>query len=368
MGKGLILRRLGCGAGVLACVLAPAAWAAPADDLRAAFEDVPGASAYRYGATDDRGLGLDGLKVIEADGRYLGVHHSWVPTHSRFEVSVATSDDLLQWSHAATLDSDAAQPTIAALPGGGYVVAYELGRPALLSPSREVDQLLAPAAPVQRLGRATVRLRFRRYPSREALLAGRHDREFTAPLTLSPTAEGTPSIVSADSSGGAAGLRIEVGLHYFADENGDSYPDVDRQATGVLTGFLRWEATAAAQLNAAFLGLQRFHTGFSKPPAGHIGDRDHVTVDGARLDVHEAQYRRNDFLTWRPFLVDPPAPAPEPLEVRTHAGSRAFGNPTVTALTSPAGKPALFVSLFVFSEGAAPSESGPLLYYREREP
>ena len=365
-------RRFWCAAAcVAACLPAGRAWAAPADELRTLAEDVPGSTAHRYGATDDRGQGLDGLKVIEGPTGYFGVHHSAVAGH--LQVRVARSENLLDWDHAATLDTDAAQPTIAALRDGGYVVAYEKGRPALLALPVVVDRLLAPLPPVQRLGRAIVQLRFRYYASAGDLLAGRHSREFTAPLTLSPTAEGTPSISSAQTTGGPAGSRLAVGLHYFADLNGDSYPDVDRQATGVLSGFSVWRAAEARALNEAFLGLESFHPGFDAPPAGHIGDRDHVTLDGARLNLHEAQYRRDEFETWRPFALDPAAPDPEPLVIRTHAGSTgfgstAFGNPTVTELRSPAGRPALLFTMFVFSEGAAQGEQGPLIYYREREP
>jgi hypothetical protein len=37
----------------------------------------------------------------------------------------------------------------------------------------------------------------------------------------------------------------------------------------------------------------------------------------------------------------------------------------VTALRSPRGVSALVVTLFVFGEGAAGGEAGPLIYYRE---
>src|SRR5205814_1516095 len=92
-------------------------------------------------------------------------------------------------------------------------------------------------------------------------------REFTAPLTLSPTAEGTPSIVSADDS------RIVLGFHYYREEI------VDREAEGVLTDFTTWRAAPAPALDAEFapFGI-----------AGNIGDRDPFTVaQDARLRAAE---------------------------------------------------------------------------------
>ncbi len=56
---------------------------------------------------------------------------------------------------------------------------------------------------------------------------------------------------------------------------------------------------------------------------------------------------------------------PDVLPVVTHGGSTAFANPTVTALTSPAGRPAIVATVFIPSEGAADGEGGELIYYRE---
>lgn len=50
--------------------------------------------------------------------------------------------------------------------------------------------------------------------------------------------------------------------------------------------------------------------------------------------------------------------------IRTDGGSTAFANPTLTVLRAPNGQRALVVTLFIPSEGAAPGESGSLVYYR----
>jgi len=53
------------------------------------------------------------------------------------------------------------------------------------------------------------------------------------------------------------------------------------------------------------------------------------------------------------------------LPIRTHGGSAAFANPSITAVTSPSGRPAVVLTMFVPGEGAAPGEAGELIYYRE---
>jgi len=353
-----------------ALALATAAPAAPSKAQRISarvalqkiVEDLGRTTAHRYGARDDRGAPLDGLKVVQVGDRNVGVYHA--PGGGRFNVHVATSDDLISWTRRTTLDDDASMPTIKALPGGSVLVAYEKTTLLDLLPRVPLPPEVAGIidGPLNR-----IRLRFRYYRSVDALLAGEHSRQFTAKRTLSPTAEGTPSITKAILRKGLISRsRIEVGMHYFADLDGNGTSDLDRSATAVLTDFRDWEAQARPDIDANFLNLKTFHEGFSAPPRGSIGDRDQIILDGVRLDVQEAQYIPGDFASWRTFIIDPRNGRPRPLEIDTGGDSRAFGNPTVTALTAPSGRPAVLVTLFVFAEGAGRSEEGPLVYYVER--
>ena len=359
------------GAALLAALLvAPAASAGPSKSQRIAarvslqkiVEDVGRTTAHRYGARDDRGAPLEGLKVVQMGDRYVGVYHA--PGGGRFNVHVATSSDLIEWKRRATLDDDASQPTIATTPGGGAIVAYEKTTLLDLLPRVPLPPDVAGIidGPLNR-----IRVRFRYYRSADALLAGDHSRQFTAKRSLSPMAEGTPSITKAILRRGLISRsRIEVKMHYFADLDGNGTADLDRSATAVLTDFRDWQAQARPDIDATFLNLKTFHKGFSAPPRGSIGDRDQVILDGVRLEVQEAQYVAGDYASWRTFVIDPRNGRPRPLEIDTGGDSRAFGNPTVTALTAPSGRPAVLVTVYVFAEGAARSEAGPLVYYVER--
>ncbi len=364
--RGCVLLALLAG---LAVPGAAPAQSTPADRLSTAVEQVGQASAARFDARDSSGARLDGLKVIQSGGVNVGVYHA--QTGDRFDLYVATSTDLLHWTRRAVLDRDASQGTIAALPGGGYVVAYEWANTADLLPRIPLPKLTLPPLLQAVQGiydqLPRVRIRFRHYTSLANLLAGKTSREFTAPRQLAKTAEGTPHIGAVSVSGGVASSRIEVGLHHFADLNGDSYPETDRQATGVLTNFSSWQSRDAPELNGPLSSTTDLHAPFTTAPRGNLGDRDAIAFDGARLQIHEAQYRRGDFGSWRPFLLDVGAGsgAARALHVVTPGGSRAFGNPTVTELRSPAGRPALLVTMVVFSEESGPGEAGELVYYRE---
>ena len=282
--------------------------------------DVPAASAFRYDARDSAGHRMDTAKVIPGPaGGYLAVYHDGEVCH------LATSTDLMDWAHRAVVDEPATQPTIAATGDGGLLTAAEFND-----------------------GHGG-RLRVRHWPTLEALLAGRPDREFLAPRTLSRCNEGNPSFRRIDLDGG----RVELGFHYHRDCR------VDRQALGTLTGFRRWTTATNPGLDAA---VERAAAAAGERIEGNIGDRDHLRHLGRDYDLIEAQGRRGDFATWRVYLHDRAAGTAERLEVVTHGGSTAFANPTATFLRDPAGRDALMVSLFLPFEGAAPGEAGSLLF------
>jgi hypothetical protein len=304
----------------------------PARELLDLLTGVP-AGTSRYGLRDDRGQAMDTVKVVaDPAGGYLGVYH--VGTGDGFDVHVATSVDLLAWTHRARLDTRASQPTIAAVPGGGFLVVLEAGghgRPASL--------------------------RFLRYRDTGRLLAADADRVFDAPHTLAPPgrlAEGTPNVyaISVTRDGGET---VDVGFHYFRPGR-FGRGDVDRQGRGTLRDLRHWTARREPRLDAA---LQ------ARGVAGNIGGRDFFSWRGAPFSLIEGQLRKRRWETWRVFLYDWTAGVAWPVPIRTAAGSVSFGNPTATLLTAPSGRRALLVTAYLFPAGAAPGEAGPLLYYRE---
>jgi hypothetical protein len=285
--------------------------------------DVRAASAFRYDAHDLAGNRMDTAKVISSPaGGYLAVYHSDEVCH------LATSTNLMTWTHRAVIDEPATQPTIASTGDGGLLTAAEFND-----------------------GHGG-RLRIRHWTSLEAVLAGRPAQEFLAPRTLSACNEGTPSIrqISLDADGRAS---IELGFHYHRD------CQVDRQALGTLSSFRAWSAAKHPQLDAA---IARAAAAVGEQVRGNIGDRDHLRYLDKDYDLVEAQGRRGDFATWRVYLYDRAAGTAERLEVVTHRGSTAFANPTATVLRDPKGRDALMVTMFLPMEGAAPGEAGSLLY------
>jgi Bacterial Ig domain len=296
------------------------------------LEDVTGADAHRYRTTDDQNVGMDTAKIIaNPQGGYLAVYHHLI--NNVFQVRLATtSNDLLAWHYVATLENGASQPTVAALSDNSFVVAYEKAGSG--TNCRGSGSCLA----------------FEHYRDAAALLGNSSDKKVVLNRTLSSCNEGTPNIYAATLNPDVNHSIINVGFHYFSGCN------VDRQAIGTLTNFSTWKVQTDSNLNTLFTNLGTIN--------GNVGDRDAFFYQGRPYSLVEAQARKNDFGTWRPYLFDRTSNSLTPLTLGTDGGSTSFGNPTYTDLVLPGGTRGFIATQFIFSEGAAPGEAGPLFYYK----
>ncbi len=298
--------------------------------------DIGTADSFDANVRDDLGRSLDGIEVIEAPagggvpGRYVGVYHSLVD--GVYVTQLATSDDLRRWTHRADLDTHASQPSIVAVPGGGFLLAVERDTPDAQWVS--VSNIVV-----------------RHYASWAALVAGTVGAEANLPRTLAPTAEGTPELRVLSWGGTPATSQIEITMHYLKNVI------ADRQAAGVLTDFdpATWAPQVTPLVNDLFIALGT---------RGNLGDRADVLFEGHRFAVLEAQSVRGDFGTWRWYLYDRDRDEARLLAIRGPAGSYAIGNPTVRIFTDAQGVTTLFVSGFAFGQGAAFGEAGEFIALR----
>ena len=321
------LRVLGTVAGsilVASCGGAPTAAPMPttsesaATQLRELITDVRSATAHRYRLTDDLGNWMDTAKIISIPGTpgFVAVYHAWNEADEAFHVELASSPDLINWTWQVELADRASQPTIAVGSDGGFVVAWE----------QEPDPIHLVIASYATLG---------------DLHAGVVGSRFDVPVTMPACGEGTPSIEAASSQG------VSIGFHYHAD------CERDRQAGGA-TDWTTWHASARPALDRALV---------EAGVGGHIGDRDTISFHGHELMLIEGQLTYEDSGSWRTFLYDTETDSAEQLRFRTHAGSSAVSNPTVTQVTID-GRAAIVVTLYLPTEGARGEEDGPLLFYR----
>jgi hypothetical protein len=307
------------------------------DDARglrlAGLLDLRLAQTFVAGARDDLGTSLDGLDVIAAPAgvpaRYLGVYHALAG--GIFVTKLATSDDLVTWTHHADLGTHLSQGTLEPLPDGGFLLGLERDTP-----------------DVQYVSKSN--LVVRHYADWPALAAGTFDREVDLPRTLAATAEGTPTLVVSRWNG-VDDSELAIRFHYLKNI------DVDRQASGVLTNLSAagWAPQPDLTVNNTFIGLRT---------RGNLGDRADVRFEQHDFAVLEAQSIKADFGTWRWFLYDRERNEARLLALRAPAGSYALGNPTVRQLADPAGNAVLLISGYAFFQGAGPGEAGQFIAIR----
>ena len=296
--------------------------------LRTAIESVDSATAL-FGLRDSAGVGMDTLKIVPYAAGYLGVYHTL--TARGFAVRLATSTDLRLWSFRATLDARASQPSLSALPDGGFVLAVEADNTGAPGPGRRW-------------------LRFRYFRDVTDLLSNQPDRSYDAPHTLTAPdrgAEGTPNVYSVSLQPSIDHSHIVVGFHFLTD-------GVDREAQGVLTDFSTWTSRPDSALDEALTQL-----GWN----GKHGDRDALTVGRSQQVLVEAQDGTDE--TWRIGMYDPQTQTATKLGINTPGASSSFANPTLALLQLPDQRRGVVITLFMSLTGSAPGEAGELLYYRE---
>ena len=121
----------------------------------------PPRSGSAFAVVDSLGASADALDVIENPAvrrTYVGVYHINLG-RGRFALRLASSRDLRRWSKIADLDAGGgSMGTLRALPGGGFLLAYEAQR---ADGAEREDRLERPAALLPRRGGAAERPRDR---------------------------------------------------------------------------------------------------------------------------------------------------------------------------------------------------------------
>jgi len=291
--------------------------------MKEIFETVGdiGENQCRYNATDDRGFGLDTIKIIEnPESGYIGVYHSNVS--QILEVRLANSTDLLNWTFMWRIDREAAQPTIAKAPNDAYIIVYE---------KKELSGLH--------------HLRFQYYSNLSDLINNSSDATYDASRTLSDDHEGTPNIYNVTIRDTT--LSACVGFHYY---NGS----VDNAAAGWLTIPLDnpqnmvWNNTKPLTGNNQNL-RDKYQV------RGNIGGRDYGHFFGRNFTLQEGnleeRLHETNWTAWRIFLYDHSTGNFRKLSITTHFNATSFGNPTFTLLKSSNNKSRIVVTYFLFSEG-----------------
>jgi len=301
------------------------------------LEEVQEALTSRFNTLDSRGFGMDTLQIIEnpvATG-YIGTYHNLVNAQGLFDTQIATSTNLVTWTHRVVIAPNSTMGAIAwHEPTESFYFAHEQW----MNPNSTNPSLL----------------RFKIYPSFNDLIAGNASRDYLAPIAPfnQSNLEGTPHFESISEDGNT----VEIGFHYFNVPAGL----VDRLAKGTLTnmqsGTIGWTREVDTVANDKMIALGT---------TANIGDRDRFRLLGHNYKVQEGQYVVNDFGSWRPFFYDEEWDDYHPLFLNTPNNSRAMGNMAVTVLSLPQNREGIVACYFIFSEESGTAEPGQLVFTYE---
>ncbi len=280
--------------------------------------------AYQLTTTDANNniAGAAPLKVVPTDDAlhpYLGVFHNQINS-TQFATYLGYSTDLRVWHTIGQIHSPASQPDLRILPDDSAVYVEEY------NPS----------------GRPYVRVHYYGNGATsglEALIANpavAPTQAITLPGTDLAKADGTPEFGRITYSGAIASSTLEVTHHYY------DLGQRDMEADGTLANFKTWTSASDTTIN----NLVNNAGG-----NGKIGDREVFEVGSQVFEVVEAQVSptsRSDYGSWRLFLVNQTASTVQKLSPVLSGGARSLGNPTVSFVALPTGRPALVFTCFVF--------------------
>jgi hypothetical protein len=299
------------------------------------------ATAYRFNTTDSAGHEMQCPSVLEIDSpswKYAAVYHS--PTlvgtwEKAFDVNLALSNDLMNWTYSRQLATNATMPKIAQVDNGAWVVlAHEQWM--------NTDSLGAPVGPSQ--------VAYRLFYDVNDLLNGTIRSTWIAPQFVTAF-NGTPSFynMSLQLINGWWSVGGQYGFHFWNGTGRDLNANTTIVRLFDPTGGTTTYPSTADVYNGSLTNVGA---------AGSIGQRDTIQTTSARYNIQEGNTSStNDFANWRIWLYTFGDSYSYPtgngsvvqLSPQTPGGSTSFGNPSVSIVNRPGGGVLPFLSRISFS-------------------
>ncbi len=272
------------------------------------------------------------LKIVQTDNAacpYLGVYHNSINS-AQFATYLGCSPDGQAWREIGAIHQPASQPDIRILPDHSVLYAEEY------NPNKR------PYVRIQYYGNLQTQTGL------DALIANPATTPTTAitlPGTLDARADGTPEFGRISYSGSILSSTIEINYHYF--DRGRR----DLEAVGKLIDFATWSGASDTETNS----LVNDAGG-----NGKIGDAEAFQVGSTVYKLVEAQVNPTGrgFGSWRLFLVNATEKTVTKLSPALAGGAQSLGNPTLTFVTLPNGRPALVFTCYVFGENSGSTPPG----------
>ena len=311
------------------------------------------ATAARYRVKDNAGNTMDAVSIIQVSGqayKYAAVYHtpSQVAGGIRFKVSLAGSNDLINWTFIGILVDNASMAKIAHVNNSNWIILAH-------------EQWLGAGQPSS----APSQIGYKLFYDANDLFTRTVRVSETMPQFVS-NLNGTPSFydVHLASYNGYYTVDGQYGFHFW---------DGSRDANAVTT-ILKLFSPSDPVINQPSTASAYNSSLIAQGVTGNIGDRDTLVTTAVRYNVQEGNVGQSggSFDKWRLWLytfgdgLNYPSGngAWTALAPVTPAESISFGNPSITVVDRPIGTgKSLVIAYFIFAEGAGFHEAGTLIYY-----
>jgi len=280
------------------------------------LENSPSILRSKFKLKDDLDRPMNVIKIVKTNENslnsflYLGIYHV-TTSEDNFDLQLAGSNDLFNWSFVTEIDHNAHQGDIVKW-NDGYLIAYEEDK-------------------IQ--GANNIALKY--YENYDHLISNHYTFEKHINTSIHRFGvEGTPDIRNFKGKNPTDG-SILIGFHYY-----DGI--IDKLAMGVLQSGNKW-TTWKDSLSETNIRDMNFK--------GNIGSRKGFKYRGESLTLQEARFVENDWSTWK-IMLGLNGYYTEVL-ISTSKKSKSFANPSIIEI----GNNKYAISLFVPTEGNHPSEN-----------
>jgi hypothetical protein len=310
-----------------------------------------------YAATDSMGNAMQSPSLVELSGvgyRYGLVYHTPYPVSSgyRYQVNLAGSDDLVEWTFIRTIVDNGDMPKVARVSGANWIILAH-------------EQWLGPGPDSS----APCTVAFQLFYTDADFVNGAIRATYSMPRYGDSDLNGTPSFYDAH-------LVLDSDYYSVDGQYGFHHWSGTRDVNGVTTitrmfdprpGHTTPDPSTADLYNNAFV---------AQGVTGNVGQRDTIVAPFGRYNVQEGNVGTPgaSWDKWRLWLYRYNETTAYPtgagtvrqlLPVTTN-GSVSFGNPSMRIVSAPDGPgQVMWVSYFLFSEGAGSGEAGSLIYWTQ---
>ena len=327
--------------------------------LQSLFGDLTNAVQTKFTNKDSIGNSMDSIHILESNvnqGIYYGVYHTY--NGVEFNVYLSKSNDLMNWNYIRMLLYNCDMPYIYRINGYDYIL--------MVHEQWFNDKSSVPS-----------RIGIKLYNNENDLVYGMYEYSYNISLTLGSITniEGTPNIYSAYVNKYGC-INAYIGFHYN-DASG-----VDQNGFGILHNFgncnnsnavTSWITYDEDIFNSEMKNEYGVIGNIGQRDIFHYNDNTYCIIEGNIGTMPPTIWQDWKLWIWKnkddnnayDYKMAKEYGDIYPINVITANGSINFANPSIKIIKCPNNnQTCVFISYFIFSEGAGLNEAGSVIFYK----